>query len=337
MEIPYMSGTERFQIQAPMRRVDQSEHIHPDWFWSMSGGIDSTAAYLLTKDALHENYGKRPVMVSWDTGVGLPVNRLYLEELADRYNEQLVTWRTNQSFERFVDENDAPGAGAHEDVRKLLKGQQSSKLTSLADFPVFVLGLRAQESDNRAALPKVSVKRRSDNNKIRHVEIYPAHRLTKKECARIILQHEECPINPCWLWNHASDCFCLANGDPSELDSVKERFPWFAQRMREIEEAADADNELRGTLGWDGLRAVKKKAVRDGYQQSMLTTCGQGCQRKREPIVAKAFRARLNGVTVDEALSILEGKPPKNTDSVARADGGNSRNLHTGTDREGSQ
>jgi hypothetical protein len=309
-----------------MRNLNRAEHVHPDWFWSMSGGIDSTAAFLLTKDALHENYGKRPTMVSWDTGVGLPVNRLYLEELADTYDEQLITWRTNQSFERYVEENDAPGSGAHEDVRKLLKGQQSSKLTSLADFPVFVLGIRAQESEDRAARPKVSVKRRSDNDKIRHVEVYPAHRLTKRECARIILRHEECPINPCWLWNHASDCFCLANGDPSELEAVEGRFPWFAQRMREIEEVANADNELRGTLGWDGLRAVKKKAIRDGHQQSTLTTCGQGCQRKREPDVARAFRARINGASVDEALSILKEDQAKNENLVAATDGGNTRN-----------
>jgi 3'-phosphoadenosine 5'-phosphosulfate sulfotransferase (PAPS reductase)/FAD synthetase len=282
----------------------------------MSGGIDSTAAYLLTRDALHENYGKRPVMVTWDTGVGLPLNRLYLEELADTYNEQLVTWRTNQSLERYVDENDCPGAGAHEDVRKLLKGQQSSKLTSLADFPVFVLGLRAQESDHRAALSKVSVKRRQDSGKIRHVEVYPAHRLTKKECARIILEHEECPINPCWLYNHATDCFCLANGDPSELDATAERFPWFAQRVREIEEAADPDG-LRGTLGWDGLAAIDKKAKRNGQEQARLTTCGQGCQRQREPAVAQAFRARIHGATKHEAISILDEIPNTQNGAIA--------------------
>lgn len=274
----------------------QAPRPHPDWFWCLSGGIDSTAAFLLTKDALHDNYQKRPVPVYWDTGVGLPLNRLFLEELTDRFDEQLVTWRTNQSFGRYVDENDAPGGGAHPDIRKLLKGQQSSKLTTLADHPVYVIGLRAGESRNRAALPKVV-------EKDRHVEVYPVHRLSQHDCARIILRHEDCPINPCWLWPHPSDCFCLANGDPSELDAVEKRFPWFAQRLREIEEAADADG-LRGTLGWDGLTAIEKSAREQGQQQ--MTLCGEGCQRRREPAVVRAFRARIHGATSGEAISILD-------------------------------
>jgi hypothetical protein len=278
--------------------VDGPEKVHPDWFWCLSGGLDSVAAYLLTRESLHENYAKRPIVAHWDTGIGLPLNRLYLEELCDRYDEQFWPIRTNQSFERYVDENDAPGGAAHSDVRKLLKGQQSSKLTTLADLPVYVIGLRADESQNRAALPKVVEKRR-------HVEVYPVHRLTAKDCARIILQHEDCPINPCWLWNHASDCFCLANGDPSELDAVEQRFPWFAQRLREVEEAADADG-LRGTLGWDGLRAVEKRAIRQDQQQ--MTLCGDGCQRKRESTVVRAFRATINGATPEKAIAILDNE-----------------------------
>jgi len=307
----HVDGTERFRKQAPKP--------HADWFWCLSGGLDSTAAFLLTRDALHDNYGKRPTPVYWDTGVGLPLNRLYLEELCDRYDEQLVTWRTNQSLERYVDENDAPGAGAHIDVRKLLKGQQSSKLTTLADHPVYVIGLRADESPNRAVLSKIV-------EKDRHVEVYPVHSLTAEECARIVLRHKDCPINPCWLYNHATDCFCLANGDPSELDATAERFPWFAQRIREIEEAADADG-LRSTLGWDGLRAVEKKAIRQGQQQ--MTLCGSGCQRQRDPAVVRAFRARIHGATPAEAISILGGDDPADSGLVAATDGGNGQSQDT--------
>lgn len=169
---------------------------------------------------------------------------------------------------------------------------------TLADLPVYVIGLRAGESDNRASLPKVVEKRR-------HVEVYPVHRLSKRDCARIILEHEDCPINPFWIWPDCfSDCGCLANGDPSELDAVEERFPWFGQRMREIEESADADG-LRGILGWDGLTAEEKSARRQGQEQ--LTLCGDGCQRKRDPVVVRAFRARIHGATPDESIAILDG------------------------------
>lgn len=71
---------------------------YPDWFWSQSGEIDSTAAFLLTRDVLRDNYGKRPVMIHFDTGVGVPLNPLYLEELCDWCGEQLWTLRTEENF-----------------------------------------------------------------------------------------------------------------------------------------------------------------------------------------------------------------------------------------------
>lgn len=297
------------RIQAPKQRVGAPGSppgwVHPDFVWCMSGGIDSTAAYLLTRRALHENYGKRPIMTYWDTKVGVPLNRMYLEELADRYEEQLVTWRTQQSLDRYVDENDCPGGGAHGDIRDLLKGQQSSKLTTMAALPVYIIGLRAGESDNRASLPKVVEKKR-------HTEIYPVHRLSKRDCARIILQHEDCPINPFWIWPECfSDCGCLANGDPSELDAVEEKFPWFAQRLREIEESAEADG-LRGTLGWDGLTAVEKSAKNQGQHQEKLPMCSAGCQRQRDPVVVQAFEARIHGATPEESVSILDNATNQN-------------------------
>ena len=268
---------------------------HPDWFLSLSGGVDSVAAFLLTHDTLRENYQKRPVALHFDTGVGLPLNRLYLEELCDRYGEQLWTLRTHENFESWVENDDAPGPGAHRNVRNELKGRQASKINTLADQPVHILGLRANESDTRAQMAKVEQRRR-------HVEVRPVHRLSKVECAEVILRHENCPINPCWLWNHATDCWCLAHGDPSELDVLERRFPWFAQRLREIEEAADADG-LRGTLGWGGLSATEQQAIEQGQEQ--MTLCGESCNRRTEPPLAEAFRARLNGATPEDAIEVL--------------------------------
>ncbi|MFB6076860.1 MAG: phosphoadenosine phosphosulfate reductase family protein [Candidatus Nanohaloarchaea archaeon] len=283
----------RNRVQAPKLNAGQ----HPDWFWSVSGGVDSVAAYLLTRDALHDNYGKRPVMVHLDTGIGLPANRLYLEELADRMHEQLWTLRTEENFREWVERDGAPGGGAHGEVKNELKDRQPSKLNTLADVPVYVLGLRAGESTHRAGLPKVVEKRR-------HVEVYPVHRLSREQCARIILEHEDVPINPCWLWNHATDCFCLAKGDPSEVDRVEERFPWFAQRLREIEEAASHDG-LKGILGWDGLTAVEQDALEDGQEQ--LTLCGPACSRRGSPgPVEEAFRMVLDGASRDAAIAHLE-------------------------------
>lgn len=273
----------------------QATKPHPDWFWSMSGGIDSTAAFLLTRK-IGENYSKRPVMVYFDTRVGLPANRLYLERLADEYDQQLWTLRTEEKFEEWVARDGPPGPGAHGHVRNELKGRQSSKLNTLADNPVHIIGLRAEESANRARFNKVEEKRR-------HVEVYPVHRLTKRDCVRIILE-ADAPINPGWLWNHFTDCGCLANGDPSELDAIDDRFPWFAQRMREIEEAADA-SPPEDTLGWGGLTAIEEKALRQGHEQ--MTLCGESCGRRTVTTdVEKALLSRVDGASIEEAVSVLD-------------------------------
>jgi len=297
--------------QAPKQSVpppgNPPGQIHPDWFWAMSGGIDSTAAYLLTKDALHHNYSKRPVMLTWDTRIGLPLNRIYLEKLADTYDEMLWAARTQEKFEdrvarrgKYEDRDDAgpPGGAQHSNVRNELKGRQADKLITLASLPVVVLGLRAGESEARAQMAKVE-----DKGDV--VEVRPVHRLSKRDCLRIILQHESCPINPCWMWRHPTDCFCLANGDPSELDAVEDRFPWFAQRLREYEEAAEADG-WRDVLGWDGLLAVEKQAKEKGQKQCTLTTCGDKCGRKQDPVITEAIRTAL----VDgrrEGIAVLNG------------------------------
>lgn len=271
---------------------------HPDWFWSLSGGVDSTAAFLLTKDALKENYHKTPVAVYFDTRIGLPLNRLYVEQLCDAYDVQLWTLRTEEKFEEWVARDGCPGPGAHRHVRNELKGRQSSKLATVASDPVFVLGLQAEEGPVRAAMAKVEQKRR-------HVEVRPVHRLSKVDCARIILEHEDCPINPCWLWNHFSDCGCLCHGDPSELDAVEERFPAFAQRLREIEEAADVDG-LEDTLGWGGLTAVEQSAIRAGQEQATL--CSESCGREQDPLVVRAFQAVVDGGIRADGLAILDSQ-----------------------------
>lgn len=294
----------------------QGPKPHPDWFWLTSGGVDSVAAYLLTKDALHENFQKRPLLVYLDTRVGLPFQRLFVEELADRYGEQLWTLRTHEKFEdrvasrgKFEDRDDAgaPGAAIHSDVQNELKGRQRDKLADLCDGkPIYITGIRAGESAARASKPKGEEMR-----KARFVK--PVYSLSKKDCVEVILRHEDCPINPAWTWNHFTDCGCLSNGDPSELDAVEERFPWFAQRMREYEEAAEADG-LRGTLSWDGLAPHEKSARRDGMEQ--MTLCGEGCQRKRAPATVRAFRARIHGATIEEAVGILRGESPTDPSEV---------------------
>lgn len=269
----------------------QGPKPHPDWFWMMSGGVDSTATYLTSREALHDNFGKRPVMVYLDTGVGLPINRLYVERLADYFDEMLFDIRTNEHFEDWVEERGAPGGKDHTPVRNRLKMRQVSKLSTISDDALFVLGIRADESPARAKFGKF---RQQDRSR----EIYPVYNLSRVDCARIILE-SGCPINPCWLYRSPSDCFCLSNGDPSELEFIKDKFPWFYQRMKEIEEAADAEG-LRSMLGWDGV------TKEDEMMEAVGSLCSSGCEREEDPFIRKAFEMKLEGSTTEEAIKILE-------------------------------
>ena len=277
---------------------------HPDWVLSLSGGIDSASAAIATIDAIRAyksdgNFRKKPFAIYLDTRIGVPLNRLYAEQFCDWLGVQLWTLRTDESFLEWLRRDGAPGGGAHQEVRNELKDRQVSLLTSKLDRPAYVLGISADESDTRAGFPKV---REMD----RHTEVYPVHRLSRKERVEMILR-ADAPINPLWTMRGViSDCGCLANGDPSELDRTIERFPAFGQRLKEWEESITHDG-LEGTLGWDGLTADEKAAKRDGLEQSTLPMCGEACARRQDPAEIRAFKARSRGATIDESVSILYG------------------------------
>lgn len=279
----------------------------PDWFWLLSGGVDSVAAFLLTVEAIRENYGKRAVAIYLETRVGNPLQRIYVEQLVDAYDEQMWSLRTHEKFEdrvakrgKFEDRDDAgpPGGAQHSNVQRELKGRQRDILERGYDHITYVTGIRAEESPARAEKPKGEV-----IGGVQYVK--PVYELTKKECVEIILR-SDAPINPLWVMPDViGDCGCLSNGDPSELDATEEYFPAFAQRLREIEEAASADAEWKEMLGWDGLSADERAMKRDGYKQMSL--CDESCGRRRDPDVVRAFKAKLDGEPLDVQLSNLYG------------------------------
>ncbi len=310
------------------KRAPGNASEHPDWVLSMSGGVDSAAAALTVIDAIETdraggNFAKKPHAIYLDTGVGVPLNRIYTEQLCDWLGIQLWTLRTDESFLEWLRRDGAPGAGAHQEVRNELKDRQVSLLTTKLDDPIYVLGISADESDTRAGFPKVREMQR-------HTEVYPVHRLSRKERVEKILR-SDCPRNPLWeMRGVISDCGCLANGDPSELDKTEERFPEFAQRLREWEESISHDG-LKGTLGWAGLTAEEQRARKQGQEQATLPMCSEGCSRRRDPAEVRAFKARSNGATIEESVSILYGDAPVEP-TRAVADGGHF--VGTSTDQE---
>lgn len=286
-----------YRKRAPGRPED-----HPDWIISLSGGIDSTAAAIVALDAIRSNdsggnFAKAPFAIYLDTRIGVPLNRIYVEQFTDWLAIQLWTLRTDESFLEWLRRDGAPGGGAHQNVRNELKDRQVSRMTTLSGDPIYVLGISADESDTRAEFPKV-------REVGRHTEVYPVHRLTRKQRVEIILR-ADCPINPLWRYPDViKDCGCLANGDPSELEATVEHFPEFGQRLREWEESITHDG-LKGTLGWDGLTAGEKSAREQGQEQTTLPLCAEGCQRMRDPDVVRAIDARVGGASVKESVDVL--------------------------------
>jgi len=260
----------------------------PDWFWSLSGGIDSTAAFLLTREAIEANYRKRPIAIYLDTRIGVPLQLLYTQELCDRFDVQLWTLRTHEKYEDRVEREGHPGSGMHGYVQNELKGRQRAKLNALADDAVYVTGIRADESPERAKYPKTE--RRDDCSYVK-----PVFEFTKQKCAELIAAHPDCPINPLWLEPHFGDCGCGANGDPGELIDLEANFPWFAQRLREIEESAQFNDET-ATWGWGGLNKREKQALRAVNDDGQLSPCGPSCsQRQLDQEIVQTFRDRVRG------------------------------------------
>lgn len=286
------------------QRAPGKANTHPDWVLSLSGGVDSVAASITAIQAIETNqsggnFAKKPLAAYLDTRIGVPLNRIYAEQFCDWLGVQLWTLRTDEDFLEWLRRDGAPGAGAHQEVRNELKDRQVSLLTSKLDKPTYILGISADESDTRAGFNKVREMRR-------HTEVYPVHRLTRKERVETILR-SGAPINPLWtIRGVITDCGCLANGDPSELETTIDHFPEFGQRLREWEESITHDG-LKGTLGWSGLTAEEKRAKEQNQEQATLPMCSEGCARKTDPAEVRAFKARSRGATVDEAVSILYG------------------------------
>lgn len=240
-----------------------------DWFYLMSGGKDSVAAALMADKAIQQNYQKTPVAVYLDTTVGIPANRIYVEELCDRMGWQLWTLRTHEHYRDRVQENGCPGPADHSRTYNVLKGRQLSKLTTVATNPVFVTGINKHESRQRAQSGKADKKQR-------RWHVKPIFTLTDGEIREYVEQHA--PVtNPLWDTNYFQDCACGAMATPEELiDAAGDGFGWFVQRIREYAESAEFQDK-RGTWGWGGASEKMQRALDHENDNDQMTLCGESC------------------------------------------------------------
>lgn len=241
----------------------------PDWFYLLSGGKDSVAAMLVTHDAITNNYQKNPVAIYLDTTVGIPANRIYVEELCDRLGIQLWTLRTHQSYRDRVQENGCPGPADHSRTYNVLKGRQLDKLATVSSNPVYVTGINKNESAKRAKSKKAD---RGD----RRWHVKPIFTWSEERIWEYVEEHA--PVqNPLWGTNYFQDCACGAMATPEELlDAAGDGFEWFTQRIREYEESADFQDK-RGTWGWGGTSRKMQRALDHENDDDQMVLCGESC------------------------------------------------------------
>jgi len=243
----------------------------PDWFYLMSGGKDSVAAALVADKAVQQNYQKTPVAVYLDTTVGIPANRIYVEELCDRMGWHLWTLRTHENYDERIQENGCPGPADHSNTYNALKGRQLSKLATVSRNPVFVTGINKHESASRAQADKADYTDRS-------WRVKPIFTWMDKQIREYVDEHA--PVkNPLWDTNYFQDCACGAMATPEELiDAASDGFEWFVQRIREYEESADFQDK-RGTWGWGGTNRKTQRALDAKNDDNQTMLCSADCGR----------------------------------------------------------
>jgi 3'-phosphoadenosine 5'-phosphosulfate sulfotransferase (PAPS reductase)/FAD synthetase len=249
---------------------------NPDWFYMMSGGKDSVAAALLVDEAIQANYQKTPTVVYLDTGVGVPYNRFYVEELCDRMGWMLMTLRTWENYEDRVQENGCPGPADHSRTYNALKGRQFDKIATWGDPAVCVTGINKNESEARANSGKADYSSRRWHAK-------PIFEWSEERIDEYV--EENAPVkNPLWERNYFQDCACGAMASPEELlDAEADGFEWFVQRIREYEESAEFADK-RGTWGWGGTSQQMQQALDHANDPDQMTLCGPSCGRIGETL-----------------------------------------------------
>lgn len=243
--------------------------MNPDWFYLQSGGKDSVAAALVADKAVQHNYKKTPVAVYLDTTVGIPANRLYVEELCDRMGWQLWTLRTHEHYQDRVKEIGCPGPANHGETYNVLKGRQLDKLATVASNPVYVTGINRHESPARAKADKADYTQR-------RWHVKPIFTWSPQRIDKFVKEHA--PVqNPLWDTNYFQDCACGAMATPEELiDAAGDGFDWFVQRIREYEESAEFQDK-RGTWGWGGTSGKVQRALDHENDEHQMTLCSGSC------------------------------------------------------------
>lgn len=245
-----------------------------DNFLLLSGGLDSTVmAHKMHDEVFNQT---RPRVVYFDTTVGLPANRAYVEMLSDHYDWQLWVIRTEENFKDVTRNYLFYGADNHPDIFEKLKGRQLDGLTTVAEDPHFYWGVYREESVVRE---KVVVEEWTDNRGAVHHA--PLHDWSYSDIVDYAKENE-IPVNPLWDKHHFTDCGCGGGGHAREelLEIKAEGFTRFAEMIEELEQEVEADDQT-GVWAWSSFEDAEVRTIRakaDRAQRDLAAYgCGEGC------------------------------------------------------------
>jgi len=236
----------------------------PDRFALCSGGRDSAVStHKLMEETADER--KEPIVVYLDTGIGIEENHEYVKEWCDAEGWQLWTLRTNESYEDLVKEYGFPGPSKHTMFYAALKERQLQRLSSRVENPHFHTGIRAGESRRRMGNAE---REHEQLGAVWHSDIID---WTHEEVLQYIEEHD-IPENPLWDKGHFKDCGCGAYGSPEELLEVQADYPEMYQRLTDLENAVDRDDEY-GRWGWGQMSEAELRQVRAENDEQQMTLC----------------------------------------------------------------
>lgn len=236
-----------------------------------SGGHDSLSACYLA--SMHPAFDGRVYHI--DTGIGSNITRCFVEDVCKEYGWQLCVYKSNFSYEKFVERLGFPGPGAHQWVYNKLKDRPISQMTKGRGRVVLITGCRQQESLRRMG----------------HVEPVKLGETSKK--TGNVSRKNRIWTAPCWNWSvqdqkefmeffglsrnplkccplkMSGECFCGAFARPGEYNMIRVYAPDVADEIDRLTEVA----KRAGTHSQWGTPKVREKMLTSVQTGPLCHSC----------------------------------------------------------------
>lgn len=236
-----------------------------------SGGHDSLCACHVA--SRHPRFDRKVHHI--DTGIGAKRTREHVEATCRELGWELVVWKSNATYERFVSRLGFPGPGSHQWVYTWLKDRCVQRMTRGRGKVILATGTRSQESVRRMGhVQPVKIGERSKKTGIlrrpNRIWVAPCHDWTTADQHAYMAEHD-LPTNPLKIaLGMSGECFCGAFASPGEIDRVRRHAPDVAA---EIDRLAAIAGEAGKHAVWGTRPPSQKKGLVVAESGPLCSTC----------------------------------------------------------------